>query len=93
MYLHCNLARLQPFVDGNKRTSRMIESICLMNENIIPIYSVDIKDIKAYREALLAFYETENYTLYTEYLLSKKLQMLQEMKPNLFEELSFKRKR
>ena len=93
VYLHCNLARLQPFVDGNKRTSRMIESICLMNENIIPIYSVDIKDIKAYREALLAFYETENYTLYTEYLLSKKLQMLQEMKPNLFEELSFKRKR
>ena len=54
---------------------------------------MDIKDIKAYREALLAFYETENYTLYTEYLLSKKLQMLQEMKPNLFEELSFKRKR
>ena len=27
VYLHCNIARLQPFIDGNKRTARMIESI------------------------------------------------------------------
>ena len=26
IFLHCNIARLQPFIDGNKRTARMIES-------------------------------------------------------------------
>ena len=25
VYLHCNIARLQPFIDGNKRTSRMMK--------------------------------------------------------------------
>ena len=31
IYLHCNIAKLQPFIDGNKRTSRLLESIVLMN--------------------------------------------------------------
>ena len=26
VFLHCNVARIQPFIDGNKRTSRMLES-------------------------------------------------------------------
>lgn len=34
VYLHCNIARLQPFIDGNKRTSRMMESIVMMNADI-----------------------------------------------------------
>jgi len=37
VYLHCNMARLQPFIDGNKRTSRLLESIVLMNHDIIPV--------------------------------------------------------
>ena len=39
VYIHCNIAKLQPFIDGNKRTSRMMESIALMNADIIPVYS------------------------------------------------------
>ena len=27
VFLHCNVARIQPFIDGNKRTSRMLESV------------------------------------------------------------------
>ncbi len=60
VYLHCNLARLQPFIDGNKRTARMIESIALMNAGIIPVYSAKDSDILNYRKGLIAFYETEN---------------------------------
>ena len=58
IYLHCNIARIQPFIDGNKRTSRLIESIALMNADIIPVYSIDKQDILAYKKALLYFYET-----------------------------------
>lgn len=37
VFLHCNLARVQPFIDGNKRTARMIESNALMSAGIIPV--------------------------------------------------------
>jgi len=49
VFLHCNMARLQPFIDGNKRPSRMVESIVLMNHGIIPVYSTKETDINAYR--------------------------------------------
>lgn len=39
VYLHCNIAKLQPFIDGNKRTSLMVESIPLMDADIISVYS------------------------------------------------------
>ena len=39
IYLHCNLAKLQPFIEGNKRMARLVESVALMNEDIIPIFS------------------------------------------------------
>lgn len=67
IFLHCNIARLQPFIDGNKRTARMIESIVLMNANIIPVYSSKDSDILSYRKGLIAFYETEDYKLYADY--------------------------
>lgn len=81
VYLHCNLARLQPFIDGNKRTARMVESIVLMNENIVPVYSEKIVDIENYRKGLIQFYETEDYTMYADYFLNKKLTYLQQLSP------------
>ncbi|MCD8261106.1 MAG: Fic family protein [Bacteroides sp.] len=33
--LHCYLVRLQPFWDGNKRTSRMMESLVLIRDRSI----------------------------------------------------------
>ncbi|MDO4728846.1 MAG: Fic family protein, partial [Bacteroidota bacterium] len=73
VYLHCNIAKLQPFIDGNKRTSRMLESIALMNADIIPVFSVNHNDFEKYKEGLLRFYETGDYTLYSDYLLNKKI--------------------
>ena len=43
----------------------MIESISLMNVGIIPVYPVKDSDILNYRKGLIAFYEMEDYSLYT----------------------------
>lgn len=77
--LHCNIARLQPFIDGNKRTARMIESIVLMNANIIPVYSSKDSDILSYRKGLIAFYETEDYKLYADYFLNRQIERIKEI--------------
>lgn len=79
VYLHCNLARLQPFIDGNKRTARMIESIVLMNAGIIPVYSAKDSDILNYRKGLIAFYETEDYNLYADYFLNRQIERIKEI--------------
>ena len=79
VFLHCNLARLQPFIDGNKRTARMIESIALMNAGIIPVYSSKDADILNYRKGLIAFYETEDYNKYTDYFLDRQIERIKEI--------------
>ena len=77
VYLHCNIAKLQPFIDGNKRTARLAESVVLMNEDIIPIFSTNNIDINDYRTGVLFFYETGEYTRYADYFLQNKLKYLQ----------------
>jgi Fic family protein len=79
VFLHCNLARLQPFIDGNKRTARMIESVALMNADIIPVYSAKGADILKYRKALIAFYETEDYSSYADYFLYRQIERIKEI--------------
>lgn len=77
VFLHCNIARLQSFIDGNKRTSRLVESIVLMNDDIVPIHTTRLEDINTYRKALLSFYETSDYSEYADYFLQKKWEYLQ----------------
>lgn len=79
VYLHCNLARLQPFIDGNKRTARMVESIVLMNTGIIPVYSSKDSDILNYRKGLIAFYEAEDYCKYADYFLNRQIERIKEI--------------
>lgn len=79
VFLHCNLARIQPFSDGNKRTSRTVESLVLMKNDLIPTYSTDDKDILEYRNALVTFYETEDYTPYVDYFLRRQQELLMEI--------------
>lgn len=76
VYLHCNIARLQPFIDGNKRTSRLLESIVLMNHNIIPVYSAQDEDLLNYRKGLIHFYETQDYSLYVDYFLNRQIERI-----------------
>lgn len=82
VYLHCNMARLQPFIDGNKRTSRVLESIVLMNADIIPVYSSKDADLIEYRNGLINFYETQDYTQYTDYFLNRQITRINEMSPS-----------
>lgn len=79
VFLHCNIARIQPFFDGNKRTSRMVESIVMMNNDLIPIYSAKDADILHYRRGLIAFYETGDYEQYAYYFLDRQLERLKEV--------------
>ena len=79
VYLHCNIERLQPFIDGNKRTSRFLESIVLMNNDIIPVYSSIDEDLLNYRKGLIHFYETEDYSPYADYFLNRQIQRINDL--------------
>lgn len=79
VYLHCNLAKLQPFIDGNKRTSRMVEAIVMLNNNLIPVFSSKDKDILNYRKSLMAFYETGSYSAYADYFLNRQIERINEI--------------
>lgn len=79
VFLHCNVARIQPFIDGNKRTSRMLESVVMMNAGLIPVYSAKDANILHYRRGLIAFYETGDYTQYADYFLGRLEERLKEI--------------
>lgn len=79
VFLHCNVARIQPFIDGNKRTSRMLESVVMMNADLIPVYSAKDANILHYRRGLIAFYETGDYTQYADYFLGRLEERLKEI--------------
>lgn len=50
------LSYIHPFVDGNKRTSRLLANAILLAQNYAPI-SYRSVDSRAYKEATLVFYE------------------------------------
>jgi Fic family protein len=50
------LSYIQPFVDGNKRTSRLFANAILLADNYSPISYRSVDD-RAYKEACLVFYE------------------------------------
>lgn len=79
VYLHCSIAQLQPFANKNKHVSRMIESIVLMNADIIPVYSLRETDILNYKKGLISFCETGEYSLYADYFLNRQIERIKEI--------------
>lgn len=61
-FLWVNLAYLQPFEDGNKRTSRLAANIPLMLYNCSPLSFLDI-DVNDYARAMLGVYEYRDVAL------------------------------
>ena len=57
----------------------MVESIALMNADIIPVYSSKDADILNYRKGLIAFYETEDYSNYADYFLNRQIERMKEI--------------
>lgn len=53
------IAYLQPFVDGNKRTSRTLANAILISYDLYPLSYRDV-DIIKYIKAMILFYETNN---------------------------------
>lgn len=61
-FLWVNLAYLQPFEDGNKRTSRLAANIPLMLYNCAPLSFLDV-DMHDYARAMLGVYEFRDVSL------------------------------
>ncbi|KKT40782.1 MAG: hypothetical protein UW30_C0018G0002 [Candidatus Giovannonibacteria bacterium GW2011_GWA2_44_13b] len=56
LFALAGLSYIQPFEDGNKRTSRLLANALLLAHNYAPL-SYRSVDEKEYREAMLVFYE------------------------------------
>jgi Fic family protein len=53
------ISYIQPFVDGNKRTARIVSNAILMHNNYCPISFRTVDSIE-YKKAMLLFYEQNN---------------------------------
>lgn len=64
------IAYIQPFNDGNKRTSRLMGNAILMANNSCPLSfrSVDVLD---YKKAVLLFYEQNNLSYFKELFIEQ----------------------
>ena len=63
IYLHCNLAYLQYFRDGNKRTARMMQTVAMAQAGVMPLLFSDTL-IDQYLRAIVSYYETGHYSPY-----------------------------
>jgi len=61
IYLHCNIAYLQPFNDGNKRTARLVCNIPLF-ENNLPLFLFDNNIKSFYLNELMNYYENGEFS-------------------------------
>jgi Fic family protein len=64
------ISYIQPFYDGNKRTSRIISNALLINENHCPISFRTIDPI-TYKKAILIFYEQNNLSAIREIFIDQ----------------------
>lgn len=64
-FLWVNIAYLQPFEDGNKRTSRLCANLPLLLQNSAPLSFLDVEPAD-YALAVLAIYELQDVSLAVE---------------------------
>lgn len=64
-FLWVNIAYLQPFEDGNKRTSRLCANLPLLLQNCAPLSFLDVEQ-SDYALAVLGVYEQQNVSLAVE---------------------------
>ena len=79
VYLHCNIAQLQPFTSENKHAPRIIETFVLMHADIIPVYSLRDADVLNYKKRLISFCKTGAYSLYADYFLNRQIERIKEI--------------
>jgi len=64
------ISYIQPFVDGNKRTSRIVSNAILINQKYCPI-SFRTVDSVDYKKAMLLFYEQNNVTVFKQIFIEQ----------------------
>ena len=64
------ISYIQPFMDGNKRTARIVSNAILLNEGYCPI-SFRTVDSLEYKKAMLLFYEQNNISAFKEIFISQ----------------------
>jgi prophage maintenance system killer protein len=64
------LSYIQPFMDGNKRTARIVSNAILMNENYCPLSFRTVDSID-YKKAMLVFYEQNNISSFKDIFINQ----------------------
>jgi len=64
------ISYIQPFMDGNKRTARIVSNAILMHENYCPISFRTVDSID-YKKAMLLFYEQNNLSSFKEIFIDQ----------------------
>lgn len=64
------ISYIQPFEDGNKRTSRLIGNALLLAYNICPLSFRSLDELE-YKKAILLFYEQNNYWYFKELFIQQ----------------------
>ncbi len=64
------ISYIQPFMDGNKRTARIVSNAILMNYKYCPISFRTIDSVD-YKKALLLFYEQNNISRFKEIFINQ----------------------
>lgn len=64
------ISYIQPFMDGNKRTARIVSNAVLMNNNYCPL-SFRTVDSIYYKKAMLLFYEQNNISAVKEIFMDQ----------------------
>ncbi len=64
------ISYIQPFVDGNKRTARIVSNAILINHKYCPISFRTVDSID-YKKAMLLFYEQNNITIFKRIFLEQ----------------------
>jgi hypothetical protein len=64
------ISYIQPFMDGNKRTARIVSNAILMNEKHCPLSFRTVDSID-YKKAMLLFYEQNNISKFKEIFIDQ----------------------
>ena len=64
------ISYIQPFMDGNKRTARIVSNAILMNEKHCPLSFRTVNSID-YKKAMLLFYEQNNISNFKEIFIDQ----------------------
>lgn len=64
------ISYIQPFMDGNKRTARIVSNAMLMNEKYCPLSFRTVDSID-YKKAMLLFYEQNNISNFKEIFINQ----------------------